>query len=153
MSLTNDILFIFRKIQENTEQHAPVDIGDLTLSQIHCISVVGDVVDANVSRIASELAMTTGAITKMCTKLLQQGYVERYQSPGNQQKIYYRLTEEGQRVYHIHQRIHDKVYEDRRSVLSHYNEEEKLIILKFLNEMNEIMSDDNEAAAHQAEQK
>lgn len=143
MSLTNDILFSYRKIQESTEL-LPVqaNTGNLTLSQVHCISVIGNIEDANVSRIAKELEMTTGAITKMCKKIFQQGYVEKHQEPGNQQKIYYRLTTEGQRIYQVHQGMHKKVYQDRRSILDHYSEEEKHTILTFLNEMHALTTRD-----------
>ncbi len=75
MNITRDIIFSLRKIQENTESLAPNIVGELTLSQVHCISVIGDIENANVTKISNELDMTTGAITKMCKKLFNQGFI------------------------------------------------------------------------------
>ena len=94
--------------------------------------------DANVTKISKELVMTTGAITKMCKKLFNQGFVERYQNAENNKEVYYRLTEKGQYVYKIHKKIHDKTNADKESIITQYNDDEKSIILKFLNDINSM---------------
>ena len=139
MNIENDIIFSLKKIQENTELFAPNIEGELSLSQVHCISVIGDTQSANVTKISNELEMTTGAITKMCKKLFSQCFVEKYQEPGNSQKIYYRLTASGQRIYKIHKRLHDKIQEDKKHIIDKYKEDEKTIILRFLNDINSMM--------------
>lgn len=138
MSIEDDIIFSLKKIQENTETFAPDITADLSVSQVHCLSVIGDHEGDNVTKISGELEMTTGAITKMCKKLLNHGYVERYQEGGNHQKIYYRLTESGKKIYQSHKKLHDKTYRDKAAVLDKYGEEEKAIILRFLNDMNSL---------------
>lgn len=139
MSIENDIIFSLKKIQENTELFAPNIEGELSLSQIHCIAIIGDNDGANVTSISNQLDMTTGAITKMCKKLFSQGFVEKYQENGNNQKIYYRLSESGQKIYEIHKELHDKIHEDKKSVIEKYNENEKEIIFRFLNDINSMM--------------
>ncbi|HAK73661.1 MAG TPA: MarR family transcriptional regulator [Sporomusaceae bacterium] len=140
MSITKDIIFFLKKIQENTELLAPSIVGELTLSQIHCLSVIGDIENANVTKISNELEMTTGAITKMCKKLFNQGFIEKYQEPGNNQKKYYRLTESGQKLYSFHKKIHDEIHEDKKSIIARYTEDEKAIILRFLNDVNSMIT-------------
>ena len=140
MNITKDIIFSLRKIQENTELLAPSIVEGLTLSQVHCLSVIGDIENANVTKISNELEMTTGAITKICKKLFNQGFIEKYQEPGNNQKIYYRLTESGQRLYHFHKKIHDEIHEDKKSIIARYNEDEKAIILSFLKDVNSMIN-------------
>lgn len=139
MNIENEIIFSLKKIQENTELFAPNIDGELSISQIHCISVIGDNEDANVTKISNELEMTTGAITKMCKKLLSQDLVEKYQETANKQKIYYRLTESGQRIYKIHKKLHDKIQKDKSSIIDKYTEDEKEIILRFLNDVNSLI--------------
>ncbi|MFL0195353.1 MarR family transcriptional regulator [Clostridium sp. WILCCON 0269] len=139
MSIESDIIFSLKKIQQSTELFIPNIEGELSISQVHCISVVADIENANVTKISNELGMTTGAITKMCKKLFSQGFVERYQESGNKQKIYYRLTESGQRIYKIHKGIHDKIQQDKESIIDKYNEDERAIILRFLNDINSMM--------------
>ena len=121
MSIENDIIFSLKKIQENTELFNPNIEGELSLSQIHCIAIIGDNDGANVTKISNELEMTTGAITKMCKKLFSQGFVEKYQETGNNQKVYYRLTELGQKIYGIHKGLHNKIYEDKKSIIEKYD--------------------------------
>lgn len=140
MKIEDNIIFSLKKIQENTELFAPNIDEELTFSQVHCISVIGDSEEANVTKISSELEMTTGAITKMCKKLFSQGFVEKYQENGNKQKIYYRLTKSGQRIYEIHKGLHDKIQKDKESVIDKYSEDEKMTILRFLNDINTMMS-------------
>ena len=139
MNITNDIILSLKKIQESTELLAPDIMGELTLSQVHCISVIGDIENANVTKISNELDMTTGAITKMCKKLFNQGFIDKYQEPGNNQKIYYSLTESGQKLYNFHKKIHDEIHEDKKSIIARYNEDEKAIILRFLNDVNSMI--------------
>ncbi|OEU41719.1 MarR family transcriptional regulator [Methanosarcina sp. Ant1] len=139
MKIENNIIFSLKKIQENTELFVPNIEGELSISQVHCISVIGDNEGANVTNISNELEMTTGAITKMCKKLLSQDLVEKYQETGNKQKIYYKLTESGQRIYKIHKKLHDKIQKDKKSIIDKYTEDEKAIILRFLNEINSMI--------------
>jgi DNA-binding MarR family transcriptional regulator len=139
MSIENDIIFSLKKIQENTELFTPNIEGELSLSQIHCIAIIGDNDGTNVTRLSNEMEMTTGAITKMCKKLFSQGFVEKYQETGNNQKVYYRLTGSGQRIYKIHKGLHDKIHEDKKSIIEKYNENEKAVILSFLNDINSMI--------------
>ena len=86
MSITNDIIFSLKKVQENTEIFIPKTDNTLSFSQIHCIAVIGDIEDANITKISKELVMTTGAITKMCKKLFNQDFIKKYQNTGNYTK-------------------------------------------------------------------
>lgn len=138
MDITKDIIFSLKRIQENTEFFDSTIVGTLSFSQVHCIALIGDIKEANVTKISTELAMTTGAITKMCKKLFNENFVEKYQNTRNNKEIYYRLTKSGEQVYEIHKKIHDKVYEDKKSLLNKYNEDEKAIILRFLNDIISI---------------
>lgn len=136
MDITKDIIFALKKIQDSTEFFDSSTIAStLSLSQVHCIAVIGDIKEANVTKISYELAMTTGAITKMCKKLLNENLVEKFQNARNNKEIYYRLTKSGRQVYEVHKQIHDKAYQDKKSLLDKYSEDEKAIILGFLNDI------------------
>ena len=43
--------------------------------------------------------MTTGATSKLTKKLLAKGFLVRYQKEKNRKEVYFRLTEEGERIY------------------------------------------------------
>lgn len=138
MSISKDIILSLKKVQENIEVFIPNTDGTLNFSQIHCIAVIGDIKDANVTKISKELVMTTGAITKMCKKLLNKGFVERYQNTENNKEVYYKLTGTGQYIYKVHKKIHDKTHDDKEYIIAQYNDDEKSIILSFLNDINSM---------------
>lgn len=141
MDIVNEIIFSLKKVQENNEITVPNIKNKLTFSQIHCIAAIEYIEDANITKLSQELGMTTGAITKMCRKLLNEGYVSKYQKEGNNKEIYYDLTELGLGVCKIHKKVHEKSYNKKKNIISQYNSEEKVTILRFLNDMNSIIKD------------
>jgi DNA-binding MarR family transcriptional regulator len=141
VDIVNEIIFSLKKIQENNEIDVPNIKSKLTFSQIHCIAAIEYIEDANITRLSQELRMTTGAITKMCRKLLNEGYVSKYQKEGNNKEVYYDLTELGLNVCEIHKKIHEKSYNKKKYIIEQYNDEEKAIILRFLDDMNSVTKD------------
>lgn len=141
MDIVNEIILSLKKIQEKNEISVPNVKNKLNFSQIHCIAAIEYIEDANITKLAQELSMTTGAITKMCRKLLNEGYVSKYQKEGNNKEVYYNLTELGMNVCEIHKKIHNKSYNKKKSIIEKYNDEEKAIILSFLDDMNLIVED------------
>ncbi|NOW05289.1 MarR family transcriptional regulator [Clostridium beijerinckii] len=141
MEIVNEIIFSLKKIQENNEIDVPNIKNKLTFSQIHCIAAIEYIEDANITKLSQELGMTTGAITKMCKKLLNEGYVSKYQKEGNNKEVYYDLTELGLNVSEIHKKIHEKSYNKKKHIIEQYNDEEKAIILRFLDDMNSVTKD------------
>ncbi|WP_088811069.1 MULTISPECIES: MarR family transcriptional regulator [unclassified Listeria] len=85
-------------------------------SEVHCIEFIGQNVDPNVTKMAEELYMTRGAISKITKKLLKKGYVECYQKVANKKEVYFSLTPEGKKIYDIHDRLH-KTFQERDQVV------------------------------------
>ncbi|WP_236896747.1 MarR family transcriptional regulator [Clostridium beijerinckii] len=141
MDIVNEIIFSLKEIQENNEIDVPNIKNKLTFSQIHCIAAIEYIEDANITKLSQELGMTTGAITKMCKKLLNEGYVSKYQKEGNNKEVYYDLTELGLNVSEMHKKIHEKSYNKKKDIIAQYNDEEKATILKFLHDMNSVTKD------------
>ena len=46
---------------------------DVNLSEVHCIDVIGTIEYPNVTKIANEMDMTRGAISKICKKAAEKG--------------------------------------------------------------------------------
>lgn len=141
MDIANEIISSLKKIQENNEITVPNIKNKLTFSQIHCIAAIEYIEDANITKLSQELGMTTGAVTKMCRKLLNEGYVSKYQKEGNNKEVYYNLTELGLDVFKIHKKVHEKSYNNKKNIIAQYNDKEKVTILRFLNDMNSIIKD------------
>jgi len=101
-------------------------------SEVHCIESIGKHADPNVTRIAESLYMTRGAITKLTKKLMEKGLIESYQKPDNKKEIYFKLTEQGQEIYDIHEELHKEFQERDQTVFEQVTEEQYDQMLIFM---------------------
>jgi len=101
-------------------------------SEVHCIEYIGRNVDSNVTKLAESFYMTRGAISKLTKKLIKKGIIESYQKPDNEKEIYFRLTEQGEVVYKIHEELHKEFQERDKAVFEQVTEEQFDIMLNFV---------------------
>jgi DNA-binding MarR family transcriptional regulator len=101
-------------------------------SEVHCIEYIGRNVDSNVTKLAESFYMTSGAISKMTKKLIKKGVIESYQKPDNKKEIYFRLTEQGQVIYKVHEELHKEFRERDKAVFEQVTEEQFDSILSFV---------------------
>lgn len=142
MDRATDIINALIKIQERSDQfrHGREDIfKGLHLAEVHCIDWIGMVDDANVTKIARQMSLTRGAISKISKKLLAKGLIERYQRPENNKEIYFRLTAEGEDVYNEHKKCHSQAKQEKLCLLATYSGEEQAVILSFLSNINMLI--------------
>ena len=93
-------------------------------SEVHCIEYIGRNADCNVTKLAESFYMTSGAISKMTKKLIKKGVIESYQKPDNKKEIYFRLTEQGQEIYKIHEEMHNEFHERDKAIFDQITEEQ-----------------------------
>lgn len=93
-------------------------------SEVHCIEYLGRNEESNVTKLAESFYMTRGAISKMTRKLAEKGAIESYQKPDNKKEIYFRLTEQGQAVYQIHEQLHKEFQERDKAVFEQVTDEQ-----------------------------
>jgi DNA-binding MarR family transcriptional regulator len=137
MSIVNALI----KIQENIFPHEwRGKFEGINLAEVHCVDQIGTIEYANVTKIANEMDMTRGGISKICKRLLGKKLVESYQRLDNNKEIYYRLTENGQRIYNEHRKLHSQLTKEKLNLINTYSEYEQFIILCFLNDMNRLQS-------------
>lgn len=101
-------------------------------SEVHCIESIGRNADSNVTKLAESFYMTRGAISKITKKLMQKGIIESYQKPDNKKEIYFKLTEQGQSIYKIHEELHKEFKERDKAVFEPVTEEQFDIMLRFM---------------------
>ena len=134
------IIRAFTRILErsNIFQHHREEIFvGINLAEAHCIDKIGSMDYANVTKVAAEMGMTRGAISKISKKLLNKKLIDSYQKPENNKEIYFCLTEQGQKVYIEHKKCHTQARQEKVAILSMYSEEEQSIILRFLRDINQ----------------
>jgi DNA-binding MarR family transcriptional regulator len=106
-------------------------------SEVHYIECIGKNVEPNVTKLAESLYMTRGAISKMTKKLIEKGIIESYQKPDNKKEIYFKLTEQGQKIYKIHDKLHKEFQERDKVVFEKVTEEQFDSMLTFINKYSE----------------
>lgn len=100
-------------------------------SEVHCIQCIGKNEDANVTKLAESFYMTRGAISKVTKKLIAKGILESYQKPENKKEVYYRLTEQGNVIFEIHENLHQEFCERDKAIFEQVTDEQLEAILGF----------------------
>lgn len=117
---------LLSKISENEE------LREYNNSELHIIASIGDLENPNVTAIAQHMGMTKGGISKNVKKLISAGLVEAYQEDNNNRKIFYRLTNDGRRIYDQHDIAHKNWIERDNGFISQFPEEEINTVADFL---------------------
>ncbi|OOM71035.1 MarR family protein [Clostridium puniceum] len=107
-------------------------LKDYKSSEVHCIECIGKNVDSNVTKLAESFYMTRGAISKMTKKLIKKGIIESYQKPDNKKEIYFRLTEQGQVIYNVHEEMHKEFQERDKAIFDQVTEAQFDSMLSFV---------------------
>ncbi len=138
-----------------------VDLPDIDNSGLNCIDCIGRLDYPNVTAIAEELFMTRGAISKIVKKLIGNGYVIPYQLPDNKQKIFYRLTDSGIKLYEMHRLRHRKWEQRELGFFKQFDEKKLNRIIAFMKEYNSYLqhcieeysdAENNTAAANKTDE-
>lgn len=134
--LLKEIASMLQRQEMLTKLTESVCLEEYSYSETHCIDYIGKTELPNVTKIADNMQMTRGAISKMTKKLLAKGLIEKYSLESNKKEIYFRLTESGLELYKEHEKRH-KLWEQRDSrFLERYSPEEMEIITKFMKEFS-----------------
>ncbi|WP_186430491.1 MarR family transcriptional regulator [Clostridium sp. BSD9I1] len=112
------------KMEESLKGYKP--------SEVHYIECIGRNVDSNVTKLAESLYMTRGAISKMTKKLIEKGIIQSYRKPDNKKEIYFRLTEQGQRIFKVHEKLHKEFQERDKAVFEQVTDEQFDSMLRFV---------------------
>lgn len=98
------------------------NLHEYGISEIHVIAAIGRLEEPNVSAIARRMHMTCGAISKITKKLLARGVVQSYSAPDNRQKVFFRLTAVGERLFLEHERRHSQWQQRDEGFLAQFPE-------------------------------
>ncbi len=106
-------------------------------TEIHMIEAIELHPDSNTTSLSILFDITKGSVSKMLTKLCNKGYIERYQHAHNKKEIYFKLTELGRKAHEGHLEYHGHYEDAFYSHFSQYTDNEKELIINFINEYTE----------------
>ncbi len=140
MNKEEQVLMNFREIYNKmawlNKIKMEVGLKGFKSSEVHYIECIGRNAEPNVTKLAESLYMTRGAISKMTKKLEKKGIIESYQKPDNKKEIYFRLTEQGQKIYNIHEELHREFRERDKVVFEQITDEQFDRVLSFIEKYN-----------------
>ena len=117
-------------------------LKECTSTETHCIEYIEKNSDSNVTKLADAFYMTRGAISKLTKKLIKKGYIESYVKSDNKKEIYFKLTPKGERIYKIHEELHEEFTKRDEPAFQKITEEQLNSILNFVENYNNHL--DNE---------
>ncbi|KFM99238.1 MarR family transcriptional regulator [Bacillus clarus] len=144
IEILSDIRTLFHKKEEHMKENdekflRETGVSGMSLSELHVIECIGKNGLMNVTAITTEMGMTKGAISKICTKLFQKQFVEKMKMLDNQKEIFFLLTEKGNEVYIAHEELHKQAEEKWLLLLDKYTKEELAFIQRFVKDVSSHM--------------
>ncbi|WP_407053257.1 MarR family transcriptional regulator [Paenibacillus dendritiformis] len=111
--------------------------GAYNFTIIHVIDCIGRYEPINSTSIAEKMELSKASITKMTSKLFDEGFVKRTQLNDNKKEVYFRLTPKGRRLFDLHEHLH-QVEENRfLQFLDRYTPEQLDCIKQFSRDLVE----------------
>lgn len=110
-------------------------------SEIHVIAAIGDLMQPNVTEIARTLKLTKGAVSKITKRLMTSSMIEAYHQKGNKQKIFFKLTSEGNFLYEEHDRRHRAWVERDQQFLVQFSQQQLQWVSEFMSLYNDYLKD------------
>lgn len=133
----NEILVkLFRNINNIEEQEMKTgEYRDVTTNDMHVIEAIGMDCPKNMTAVAKVLGVTTGTLTISVNSLVKKGFVDRVRSEEDRRVVLVSLSEKGKLAYRHHQKFHEEMID---AVIQQLNEEEKSVLEKALNNLNDF---------------
>ncbi|MGL5068082.1 MAG: MarR family transcriptional regulator [Sarcina sp.] len=135
--LMEELISVFQNFSEINARHYDSNYEDINMNEVHTIDFIGRNDNSNLKAVTDGVGITKGAIAKITKKLENKGFISSYRKDDNKKEKYFKLEEKGIEVYEKHLKLHKKVFDRDKKIFDNYNDEEKIIIGKFLKELAE----------------
>ena len=78
-----------------TEGMTVPSLANYTITEMHILQRIQEIDAPNITKLASSLHISKGAVCKNVKKLLKKGDIDSYMKAKNKKEIYYKLTPQG----------------------------------------------------------
>lgn len=131
-----------RKAESSSKKNVMFGIS-WTLTQFHIVALLKEKELMNNTNLAKELHISKPAVTKAIKKLLEHSIIMEKQMEGNKKEIFYILTEKGEKMAAIHEKLHKTAEDQYLSLLDSFNKEQLETIIMFLNALTSHLKKEN----------
>lgn len=127
LSLTD----LFNKMDQLRKPQMVEKFKGYSFLEIACIEFIAQLDHPNVTRLADQLYVTRGAISKATKKLLKKEDITTFRNPNNNKEIYFKLTSKGRKINQQHEDLHKDFLLNDQAVFEAFSSEKLETILEF----------------------
>ena len=122
---------LFNKMDQLRKPQMVEKFKGYSFLEIACIEFIAKLNNPNVTRLAEELYVTRGAISKATKKLLQKQDIITFRNPNNNKEFYFKLTSKGRKINQQHEDLHKAFLLNDQAVFDSFSSEKLESILEF----------------------
>lgn len=126
--LIDIILNKSEQIEEQLKQKS--DLVGLTNKQLHCIEIVHQNKNPNLTEISNKLKITKASASVMIDRLVENGFIVKVKSDNDRRSAHVHLTDKGDRASFLHTNLHKQF---AQLLTSHLTDSERDILIVLLN--------------------
>lgn len=114
----------------------------LVISDFDVIALIYTYENTRISDLLPYTDLTQGAVSKILTRLVRYGLVEKYHQPQNKKDTYLRLTDNGQIIAKAHADYHKQQNVELDNIFNTFTEEEISKFIELMTQINAIRTKD-----------
>ena len=142
---TEELVTLFERVMNRylASERKPYRYGERILyrSEIHTVDAIGRNRDINITGLAAEQGVTKGAVSQMIDRLVKKGLVVKTVLSRSDTEVALNLTEDGEKVFAMHQDQHREMFEYMNHTLSDISERDIQIFSDIMNRLNIYLED------------
>ncbi|QKE76168.1 MarR family transcriptional regulator (plasmid) [Arthrobacter citreus] len=123
-------------IQNCKNQELLVILQDVTILMLHVLDFIQKHQPVKGITVANELSMQRGTITKITRKLAEKNLIIKEYLPNNNKEIYFKTTEMGNELCHLHQMLHKEINKNYVKFIDQYSKQELIFLEKILDDLS-----------------
>ena len=140
-SLSRDLMDLIRHWAYHERQVHVYGLQEpLYRSEIHVIWLLGTEPDLYGLKLAQKIGVTKSAASQLLSKLEKRGMICSHVASDKLTKRTYSLTEEGWKVFHFHEKIHNDFERRFSNLLRRYTPEQRRFLKQFVQDLNDNLN-------------
>ena len=116
------------RIEEDAKEQ--YNFKELTLTQMHYLEMISELVNPNLTELATAMKLTKPTITVLVDKLIEKELVYKVQSDADRRNTHLHLTEKGKLINQMHEYAHRRMAEDIEKKITHEEASQLTILLE-----------------------
>ncbi len=137
MNLISEMLDLANEITWLNKPKLEEALKGYPLNEIELMEKIAKIPDPNVTKLAAASYLTRGAVSKQTKKMLAKNLIASYQKSDNKKELYFRLTEEGERLNARHQKLHQEFLNEHEIVFAQMSPDEFDAVFRFIGRFRE----------------